>query len=134
MNEISLSADQIIYLESHAAEVEPNEACAMLLGTIQGYRVRVGCILPARNADESSTSFSISSEELLDGYKTASESRSEVVGIFHSHPHSEARPSHKDERFMRNNPVVWVIYSGVRKEFRAFVMEDKVREIRIKRE
>ena len=35
----------------------------------------------------------------------------EVIGIFHSHPNSDAFPSKTDKKFMQSNPVVWIIYS-----------------------
>ena len=55
----------------------------------------------------------------------------EVVGIFHSHPNSEAYPSSTDKKFMYSNPVVWVIYSGISNEFKAYVLESNVLEILI---
>ena len=55
----------------------------------------------------------------------------EVVGIFHSHPNSEAYPSNTDKKFMYSNPVVWVIYSGISNEFKAYVLESNVLEILI---
>ena len=55
----------------------------------------------------------------------------EIVGIFHSHPNSEAYPSNTDKKFMYSNPVVWVIYSGISNEFKAYVLESNVLEILI---
>jgi len=55
----------------------------------------------------------------------------EVIGIFHSHPESEAYPSNTDRKFMQSNPVVWVIYSGINKNFRAYVLESEIVEIPI---
>jgi len=55
----------------------------------------------------------------------------EVVGIFHSHPNSEAYPSDTDKKFMYSNPVVWVIYSAISNEFKAYVLESDILEILI---
>ena len=55
----------------------------------------------------------------------------EVVGIFHSHPNSEAYPSNTDKKFMYSNPVVWVIYSGTSNDFKAYVLESDILEILI---
>ena len=55
----------------------------------------------------------------------------EVVGIFHSHPNSEAYPSDTDKKFMDSNPVVWVIYSGISNDFKAYVLESNIFEILI---
>ena len=85
----------------------------------------------AENTKESPVSFTISDEQLNEGYKMAEENGLEVIGVFHSHPGSEAFPSNVDKRFMQINPVAWVIYSGVNSDFRAFVLEDEITEIRI---
>ena len=55
----------------------------------------------------------------------------EVVGIFHSHPNSEAYPSGTDKKFMNSNPVVWVIYSGISNDFKAYVLESDILEVSI---
>jgi Predicted metal-dependent protease of the PAD1/JAB1 superfamily len=43
----------------------------------------------------------------------------DVIGIFHSHPNSDAYPSNTDKKFMQSNPVVWIIYSGINKNFKS---------------
>ena len=55
----------------------------------------------------------------------------QVVGIFHSHPNSEAHPSETDKKFMQSNPVIWVIYSGVDKDFKAFFLESEIIQVAI---
>ena len=64
-------------------------------------------------------------------YSIAEEKKLEVVGIFHSHPDSDAYPSNTDEKFMQSNPVVWIIYSGINKNFKAYVLESEIIEIPI---
>jgi len=54
-----------------------------------------------------------------------------VIGIFHSHPNSDAYPSNTDEKFMKSNPVVWIIYSGINKDFKAYFLESDIVEIEI---
>ena len=56
----------------------------------------------------------------------------EVIGIFHSHPNSDAFPSNTDKKFMQSNPIAWIIYSGINKNFRAFILESDTIEIPIK--
>jgi proteasome lid subunit RPN8/RPN11 len=55
----------------------------------------------------------------------------EIIGIFHSHPNSEAYPSNTDKKFMENNSYVWIIYSGMNKNFKAYVLESDISEIPI---
>jgi len=85
----------------------------------------------AENIEKSSVNFTISNEQLIEGYSIAEEKKMEVIGIFHSHPDSEAYPSNTDEKFMQSNPVVWIIYSGINKNFRAYVLESEIKEIPI---
>jgi proteasome lid subunit RPN8/RPN11 len=69
---------------------------------------------------------------LIEGYKIAEDKKMDVIGIFHSHPNSDAFPSNTDKKFMQSNPVVWIIYSGINKNFRAFILESDTIEISIK--
>ena len=118
-------------LHNHAQNYSPNESCAILYGKIKDSNAIVEDIFLTDNIDESPINFTISNDQLISAYKKAEENNTQVIGIFHSHPSSEARPSKTDKQFMEINPVVWVIYSGDNSEFRAFVLEDQVREIQI---
>ncbi len=83
------------------------------------------------NIEKSPVNFTISNEQLIEAYKTAEERKMEIIGIFHSHPNSDAFPSNKDEKFMQINPVTWIIYSGINKNFKAFILESNITEIPI---
>ena len=85
-----------------------------------------------QNIDDSQTKFTISPEELLKGYQIAEKNQLEVVGIFHSHPNSDAIPSNTDKKFMQNNPVPWIIFSGVNNDLKAYLLDSDVIEIPIK--
>ena len=126
-----LTESQKLQLVEHAEKFNPNESCALLFGKENDEKVTVEEIFFANNIEESPINFTISNEELLKGYKIAEEKNFEVVGIFHSHPNSEAIPSTTDKKFMYSNPVVWVIYSGENKNFRAYLLESEVEEISI---
>ena len=130
---ISLTEQQRCVLRIHAQRCEPGESCAILYGSRDGDRVSVQDVFLAKNIDaDPLTRFTISNEELIAAYGRAEDADTQVVGIFHSHPRSESRPSATDVRFMEINPVVWVIYSGAESGFRAFVLEgEDVREIEI---
>ena len=83
------------------------------------------------NIEESPVNFTISNEQLIQGYKIAEEKKLDVIGIFHSHPNSEAYPSNTDKKFMHSNPVAWIIYSGINKNFKAYVLESDIIEVPI---
>ncbi|MBM2819907.1 MAG: Mov34/MPN/PAD-1 family protein [Nitrosarchaeum sp.] len=131
MQKITISESQKKILSNHADNEKPNESCAILFGAVNDQKTIVKEIFLTKNIDESPVNFTISNEQLIKCYKTAEEKKMEVVGIFHSHPNSEAYPSSTDKKFMYSNPVVWVIYSGISNEFKAYVLESNVLEILI---
>jgi proteasome lid subunit RPN8/RPN11 len=129
LQKIIIPESQKKILVNHAENEKPNESCAILFGSVKDKVTTVSEIFLAKNIEESPVNFTISNEQLIKIYKTAEEKRTEVVGIFHSHPNSEAYPSNTDKKFMHSNPVVWVIYSGISNDFRAYVLESNVSEI-----
>lgn len=131
MQRIILTEYQKKLLSEHAKNENPNESCAILFGSSDKKTNTVKEIFLTKNIEESPVNFTISNEQLIEGYKIAEDKKMDVVGIFHSHPSSEAYPSKTDIKFMQSNPVVWLIYSGISDEFKAFVLESKVLEIPI---
>lgn len=81
------------------------------------------------NADASPHRFSMDAGDLIRAYERAASEGLDVVGIFHSHPSSPARPSDVDLEYMRANPVPWLIYSGLDGSMRAFVLDGGAREV-----
>ncbi|QUC65045.1 M67 family metallopeptidase [Nitrosopumilus sp. K4] len=131
MEKIFLSESQKQFLSNHAENEKPNESCAILFGKIEGESSIVKEVFLAKNIEESPVNFTISNEQLIEGYKAAEQKKMDVVGIFHSHPKSISYPSNTDKKFMQSNPVVWIIYSGISKEFKAFVLDSEIIEIPI---
>ncbi|MFB5627466.1 MAG: Mov34/MPN/PAD-1 family protein, partial [Nitrosarchaeum sp.] len=129
MQKIIITESQKKILVNHADNEKPNESCAILLGTTNEQKTTIKEIILTKNIDESPVNFTISNEQLIQVYKTAEEKKMEVVGIFHSHPNSEAYPSNTDKKFMRSNPVIWVIYSGITNNFRAYILESDILEV-----
>ena len=119
-------------LVTHAISEHPSESCAMLFGKKIGDNWNVKEVFLTQNIDDSQTNFTISPEELLKGYQIAEKNQLEVVGIFHSHPNSDAIPSNTDKKFMQNNPVPWIIFSGVNNDLKAYLLDSDVIEIPIK--
>jgi len=128
---IVLSEIQKKQLSVFADSSSPNESCALLFGNLENDKALVNEIFFTKNIEESPVNFTISNEELLEGYKIAEEKKLDVVGIFHSHPHFEAIPSSTDKKFMQSNPVIWVIYSGESKNFRAYYLDSDVIQVPI---
>ena len=127
MQKIILSQSDKKILTEHAENEEPNESCAILFGKDS----LVSEVFLTKNIEESPVNFTISNEQLIEGYKIAEEKRVEVIGVFHSHPNSDAYPSNTDKKFMQSNPVAWVIYSCINKNFKAYFLESDITEIPI---
>ena len=121
--------DQLI---THAIKQQPLESCAMLLGKKVDDAWNIKEIFLTQNIDNSQINFTISPEELLKGYQLAEKMHLELVGIFHSHPNSDTTPSDTDKKFMQNNPVPWIIFSGVTNDLTAYLLNSDVIEIPIK--
>ena len=132
VKEIILNQEQIDILIEHSTKSHPNESCAMLLGTHDDQQWNVKEVFLTNNMEKSETNFTISPEELLHGHQLAEKKQLELVGVFHSHPNSSAIPSDTDKKFMRNNPVPWIIHSVMNNDIAAFVLDTSVEEIPIK--
>ncbi len=127
MHKIKLSQTDKKILSEYSENQKPNESCALLFGKDD----TVKNLFLTENIEKSPLNFTISNKQLIEGYKIAEEKNMEVIGIFHSHPDSEAYPSNTDKKFMQSNPVVWIIYSGISKNFRAYFLESEIVEIPI---
>ena len=132
MESIVLAQKEKDKLVTHAIDEQPSESCAMLFGKKVGDNWNVKEVFLTQNIDDSQTNFTISPEELLKGYQIAEKNQLEVVGIFHSHPNSDAIPSNTDKKFMQNNPVPWIIFSGVNNDLKAYLLDSTIIEIQIK--
>jgi len=119
-------------LELHANEQNPYEACAILLGNKDEKIWEATEIFLTENIEKSEINFTVSNEQLLEGYKMAEEKGLDVVGIFHSHPKSLPSPSNTDMKFMKGNPIPWIIYSGLTKEMKAYLLDLEIIQILIK--
>ncbi len=127
MQKIILKQSDKKILAQYSENQKPNEACAILFGKED----EVLDIFLTDNIEESPINFTISNEQLIEAYKIAEDQNVEIVGIFHSHPNSEAFPSNTDKKFMQSNPVAWIIYSGINKNFKAYILESDSIEIPI---
>ena len=124
--QLILTKEQRQILSTEAVNKKPNESCALLFGKKDDGKIIVSEIYPAENIEKSPINFTISNEQLIQGYKIAEDKGLEVIGIFHSHPDSEPYPSATDIKFMEINPVAWVIFSLMSNEFKAYIFESEI--------
>jgi len=92
---LTLSSTQRDAILATCIRALPNEGCGLLLGTSDGV---VREIAPSRNVADSAKVYEIDPGVLLRAYRRADEEKIEVLGVFHSHTHSEAYPSPTDVR------------------------------------
>jgi len=71
----------------------PNEGCGLLLGTDDG---TVTDVLPSVNIADSAKLYEVDPAVLLRAYRRSDDEGLSVLGVFHSHTHSEAFPSPTD--------------------------------------
>jgi [CysO sulfur-carrier protein]-S-L-cysteine hydrolase len=85
-----------VYLQmvAHCLEGLPLEACGLLAGT-PAVGQAVVCY-PARNEAESARVYRVDSRDYLRADRDAESRGLEIVGVFHSHTHTEAYPSPTD--------------------------------------
>jgi [CysO sulfur-carrier protein]-S-L-cysteine hydrolase len=130
--QLILTESQTKILSKQAKEQIPNESCALLFGKSENENLVVKEIFLTDNAEKSPINFTISNEQLIKAYQKAEDKKMEVVGIFHSHPNSEPYPSSTDDKFMKINPVVWLIFSCKSNDFKAYILDSHIVEVPIK--
>lgn len=81
-------------LVAHAYDGLPLEACGLLGGDPLTGRVSV--FYPCRNAAESSRVYTVDPRDHLRADRDAAQRGLEIIGVVHSHTHSEAYPSPTD--------------------------------------
>jgi proteasome lid subunit RPN8/RPN11 len=77
---------------AHAYTCLPDEACGLLAGTGDDATLYVPCA----NADASSRTFTISGPEQLRAERIIDDAGLELLGVVHSHTHTDAYPSPTD--------------------------------------
>jgi len=103
----------------------PNEGCGLLRGGSDGVVTEV---VSSENVADSAKVYEIEPRVLLSAYRRADEDGLEVLGVFHSHTHSEAYPSPTDVR-QAPDPAwhyVLISLSGTPADVRSFRIEDGV--------
>lgn len=93
---LNLSGSHLELIKAHAADAYPNECCGLIVGNYE--RREAGKLFPMKNGFDGSTRnrYRIDPKEHLSVEKQARATGQDVIGIYHSHPDVEARPSEFD--------------------------------------
>jgi len=81
-------------LVAHCLRGLPDEACGLLVGSYGGEEATH--IFPTANAAVSALVYAIDPKEMLDVDRAAQALGADIMGVFHSHTHTDAYPSPTD--------------------------------------
>jgi proteasome lid subunit RPN8/RPN11 len=88
----SIASSVLADIEAHARADSPRECCGILLGT-PGHIV---ASRRARNLSDDANRFLLDPQAHIDAVRAARQGGPDVVGFYHSHPHSSPVPSPRD--------------------------------------
>ncbi|MDI3311053.1 MAG: M67 family metallopeptidase [Thermoanaerobacterium sp.] len=123
---IILSRNDYEKILNHAIEESPIEACGLLAGIVDGENKFVKEVRLLTNIDRSPEHFSMDPKEQFQALKHFRENKLTLIGNFHSHPQSPARPSEEDKRLAFDGKLSYLILSLMDKEnpvLKSFIIE-----------
>lgn len=91
---LQLTSADYVAIVAHTRAGVPNEACGLVAGSLGGDEVEV--VYPCRNADESPVIYTLDPLDHLRADRDAESRGLEIIGVYHSHTHTEAYPSPTD--------------------------------------
>jgi proteasome lid subunit RPN8/RPN11 len=90
---LTIPEDLCQAMVGHCLAGLPEEACGLLAGHPDG---RVTACVPTRNVAASARVYTVDPAEYLRADRAAEAAGTEIIGVFHSHTHTEAYPSPTD--------------------------------------
>jgi proteasome lid subunit RPN8/RPN11 len=98
---------------AHCFDGFPDEACGLLTGAyVDGHPTgEVAEVHPCRNADASARTYTVDSKDLLQAMREAEDRGHDIIGVWHSHTHTDAYPSATDVRQAVDPTWCYVIVS-----------------------
>jgi len=131
---VKVSAPLVEKMLEHARRESPLECC----GILAGRRGVIEELIPATNALASKTAYEIAPAELFEIFRELRARHLDLLGIYHSHPHSENVPSPTDIAGANYPDTPFFIISllpGAQNRVRAFQISDsRVTELTISAE
>jgi len=97
---------------SHCFDGFPDEACGLLGGPLDTSSStatgQVTAAYPCQNADASARTYTVDSRDYLRAMRDAESRGEEIIGVWHSHTHTDAYPSPTDVR-QAVDPAWWYV-------------------------
>ena len=135
---IIISAAQLQIIYAHAENIYPEEACGILIGTINnGAKTIVEIILTINDWKKSESDaaieidktkhsrYTIAPKDIFQAQKRARNLQLDIIGFFHSHPDYPAIPSECDRSQaweIYSYPIVSVVQGNV-SDFKSWVLD-----------
>jgi [CysO sulfur-carrier protein]-S-L-cysteine hydrolase len=111
--ELRLTDTQYRIIIGNCYDGLPNESCGLLLGPMTGGAPTgvVTEVRPAVNADASARTYTVAPKDMLRAMRAAEARGDEIVGVWHSHTHTDPFPSPTDVRTAVDPSWMYVIVS-----------------------
>jgi proteasome lid subunit RPN8/RPN11 len=125
---LRLSHAQYEAVVSHCFDGFPDEACGLFAGPLvdAASTGEITGVYPCRNADQSARTYTVDSRDYLRAMRDAEDRGDEIVGVWHSHTHTDAYPSPTDVR-QAVDPMWWYVIVSLKHGepvLRAFQIRD----------
>jgi proteasome lid subunit RPN8/RPN11 len=125
---VVVAGDLVERMRRHGEETYPHECCGFMLGSAEEGQQRIVEVRgqPNERTESRENRFVISPEQFKAAEKYARGAGLQLVGIYHSHPDSPARPSEYD----RDHAWPWFSYiivsvkGGTAEEMHAWQLRD----------
>jgi proteasome lid subunit RPN8/RPN11 len=111
---LRLSTAQHQQIVAHCFDGLPDEACGLLGGPLTPENEPTGevtSVFPCRNADASARTYRIDSKDHFAAMRRAEDDGGELIGVWHSHTHTDAYPSDTDVRQAFEPGWIYVLVS-----------------------
>jgi proteasome lid subunit RPN8/RPN11 len=105
---LNLAPEWYDTIVAHARAGLPNEACGLFAGESEGESKTVRAVYCLPNSDESPEHFSMTPEDQFAAVRDMRKKGLVLLGNFHSHPSTPARPSPEDIR-LAFDPALWYL-------------------------
>lgn len=133
---VNLPQDQYEKMVKRAKDVFPKEGCGLVAGHVKDDKIEVTKVFNLTNTDDSEEHFSLDPKEQFATVKEIRNRGEELVGNYHSHPFTPARPSEEDKRLAYDESLLYFILSlkGDEPNLKVFEIKDQseVTEVELK--
>lgn len=129
MSKLILKKEDYQKILEYSRQHKPVEACGIIAGIIDQdagkyFSTKVYLM---ENTKKSPEHYLMEPEEQFEVFKDMRENDLDFISVFHSHPHSPARPSQEDIEMANYKEAVYLIISLQEKQedFRAYFIQDE---------